>query len=97
MALVTGGVLEKLVVIIFTAVAIFLIGSIFEGYLINNKLNLISRLLLGACALILIIPNPNLIHFELFVLKIITLFLVLLWTLIPIIISKKIVMKNEKT
>jgi len=97
LALVTGSIIEKLTVIIFTTIAVFLIGSVFEGYVINNKLNLLTRLLGGLSAIILILPNPYFIRFELLILKIITSLLVLLFILFTIIRNKALLLKNQKT
>ena len=95
--LVTGTVIEKLAVIMFTTVAIFLVATAFEGYIINNKLNLQTRLLGVVGAIILVLPNPAFIRFDLHILKISTVLLVLILILFRIMKNKKLLLKNQKT
>ena len=95
--LVTGSVIEKLAVITFTIVAVFLVATVFEGYVINNRLNSLTRLLALLGAIILIIPNPYFIRFDLLISKIITSLLVLMFILFTIMKNKKLLLKNQKT
>ena len=77
LALVSGTVIQKLAVIAFTFVAIYLMAIFFEGYALHNYLSFPMRLLAILGAVILIIPNPNFINFELLILKTILSLLVL--------------------
>ncbi|MCJ7656679.1 MAG: TRAP transporter large permease subunit, partial [Candidatus Atribacteria bacterium] len=77
LALVSGTVIEKLVVIVFTFVAIYLAGIVFEGYALNNYLNFPMRLLAILGAIVLVIPNNGFIHPELLVIKTVVLLSVL--------------------
>jgi TRAP-type uncharacterized transport system fused permease subunit len=77
LALVSGTAIEKVVVIVFTFVAIYLAGIVFEGYALNNHLNFPVRLLAILGAVILVIPNNGFIHPELLVLKTVVLLSVL--------------------
>lgn len=95
--LVTGSVIEKLAVITFTIVAVFLVATVFEGYAINNKLNLLTRLLALLSAIILIVPNPYFIRFDLLIAKIITSLLVLMFISFTIKKNKTLFLKNQKT
>jgi TRAP-type uncharacterized transport system fused permease subunit len=95
--LVTGTVKEKSAVIMFTTVAIFLVATAFEGYIIKNKLNLLTRLLGVVGAIILVLPNPAFIRFDLHILKISTVLLVLMLILFRIMKNKKLLLKNQKT
>lgn len=97
LALVTGSVIEKLAVITFTIVAVFVVGTVFEGYVINNKLNLLTRLLGLLSAVILVLPNPYFIRFDLLILKIITSLLVLMFILFTIMKNKILLLRNQKT
>jgi len=81
----------------FTTVAIFLVATAFEGYIINNKLNLQTRLLGVVGAIILVLPNPAFIRFDLHILKISTVLLVLILILFRIMKNKKLLLKNQKT
>ncbi len=94
--LVTGSTIEKLAVIMFATVAIFLLATAFEGYVINNKLNLLTRLLGAVGALILVLPNPSFIRFDLHILKISTVLLVLILIVFTI-MKNKTLLKNQKT
>jgi len=69
LALVTGTILDKLVVIIFTVIAIIVIASSFSGYFMDIKLNILERLFGSLFTIILVYPNPGLVNFKLFGLK----------------------------
>jgi len=74
-----------------------LVATAFEGYIIKNKLNLLTRLLGVVGAIILVLPNPAFIRFDLLILKIITSLLVLILILFTIMKNKKLLLKNQKT
>jgi len=67
--LVTGTILDKIVVIIFTVIAIIVIASSFSGYFMDIKLNILERLFGSLFTIILVYPNPGLVNFKLFSLK----------------------------
>lgn len=69
--LVTGTLIERLVVILLTTIAVYLICVSFEGYAVNNKLSIIERLLFTIIALVLILPNPEMRNQILMIMKII--------------------------
>jgi len=69
LALVTSTILDKLVVIIFTVIAIIVIASSFSGYFMDIKLNILERLFGSLFTIILVYPNPGLVNFKLFGLK----------------------------
>lgn len=69
--LVSGTIVMKVVVILFTAVTVYLISISFGGYAINNKLSVIARILFTIIALVLIIPNPEMRNQTLLIIKII--------------------------
>lgn len=68
---VEGNITEQLAVIIFTTVAVFLVATVFQGYVVNNRLKIIERLILSLIILVLIYPNPGLINTTLLYMKII--------------------------
>jgi TRAP transporter 4TM/12TM fusion protein len=94
LALVSGTGIQRLVVIAFTFVAIYLVAVFFEGYALKNILSLPVRLLAILGAVILIIPNPGFIHLELLVIKTVVLLLVLFF--IYIITKKNKTVISEK-
>jgi TRAP-type uncharacterized transport system fused permease subunit len=94
LALVSGTAIEKVVVIVFTFVAIYLAGIVFEGYALNNHLNFPVRLLAILGAVILVIPNNEFIHPELLILKTVVLLSVL--SLIYVTTKKNKTMISEK-
>jgi len=94
LALVSGTAIEKVVVIVFTFVAIYLAGIVFEGYALNNHLNFPMRLLAILGAVILVIPNNGFIHLELLIIK--TLVLLLVFFLIYFTSKKNKAMISEK-
>lgn len=71
LALVGGTTVMKLVVILFTTIAVYLIGVSFEGYAVNNKLSMIERILFPIIALVLIIPNSEMRNQSLMIIKIV--------------------------
>ena len=71
LALVGGTTAMKLVVILFTILAVYLIGISFAGYAVNNKLSIIERILLGIIAFVLIFPNPEMGNQSLMAIKIV--------------------------
>ena len=59
LALIGGTLIERLVIITFTTIAIYLVGISFEGYAVNNKLKMTERLLFFIITAVLILPNPE--------------------------------------
>lgn len=96
LALIGGSVIQKLTVIAFTTIAIYLIGIFFEGYAINNKLKMIERIFLMVIALVLIIPNPQLRSYELLILKIAGSIFTLFFILFLIRKNKRLLLKTQK-
>jgi TRAP transporter 4TM/12TM fusion protein len=70
LALIEGNIIQKLTVIAFTTIAVYLISISFEGYAIKNKLKIIERIVLTVIALVLIIPNPEIKSLSLLMMKI---------------------------
>ena len=96
LALIGGSVIQKLTVIAFTTIAIYLIGISFEGYAVNNKLSMLIRCSFSVIAAVLIIPNPQFRSYELLILKIAGSILTLFLILFLIRKNKRLLLKTQK-